>query len=132
MTTPTTEQPTVGVGALVRSGDRYLLVQRGKEPRKGLWAVPGGKVEFGETLEAAAAREVLEETGLEVAVGAVAWVGNAIGDGYHFVLIDFHASVVGGDLAPGDDAADARWVTKEEALALPLTDSMHELFEEPL
>ncbi len=129
MTTPTTDRPVVGVGALVRSGERYLLVQRGKEPRKGLWAVPGGKVEPGETLKDAAAREVREETGLEVDVGDVAWVGDAIGDGYHFVLIDFHATVVGGELAASDDAADARWVTRNEALELPLTDSMHELFE---
>ena len=124
------DRPVVGVGVLVEDGDRYLLVQRGKEPRKGRWAVPGGKVERGERLKEAAAREVLEETGLVVEVGEVIWVGEAIGEGHHFVLVDFAAHVLGGELAPADDAADARWVTRDEALALPLTESMRELLED--
>ena len=123
-------RPVVGVGVLVEHEGRYLLVQRGKAPRKGLWAVPGGKVELGEPLADAAAREVLEETGLVVDVGDVIWVGEAIGDDHHFVLIDFAASFVGGELVPADDAADARWVTRAEAFDLPLTDSMRELLED--
>ncbi len=118
-------RPVAGVGVVIHDGEgRILLIQRGKEPGKGLWAVPGGKVEWGEPLRSTAAREALEETGLVVDVGEVAWVGEAISSGYHIVLIDFHATVLGGNLKPASDAAEARWVTMEEARNLPLTPSM--------
>ena len=106
---------------------RILLVQRGKDPGRGLWAVPGGKVEFGESLRDAARREVAEETGLTVEVGEVVWVGEAIDADYHIVLIDFRGAVVGGQLAPADDAADARWVPLDQAADYPLTPTMYDL-----
>lgn len=123
-------RPLVGVGVLVRSGEQILLVRRGTEPRRGEWAVPGGKVEWGERLVEAAAREVAEETGLVVEVGDVVWVGEAIGDDHHFVLVDFEASVVSGVAVAADDAAEVRWVSREEAFDLPLTDSMRRMLEE--
>ena len=125
-----TGRPVVGVGVVIRDGDRLLLVRRGRPPRAGRWAVPGGKVEWGETLREAAAREAREETGLDVEVGHVAWVGESIGDDHHFALIDFWATPVGGELSAGDDAAEVRWVTRQEALELPLTPSMVELLTE--
>src|SRR6202158_3129105 len=120
-------QPVVGVGAVVVDGDRVLLVKRGHPPLKGEWSLPGGTVELGETLEAAVAREVLEETGLEVSVGQVVEVLDHVDrapDGrieYHFVIVDYACTVRGGFLARGSDAEDARWVPIRELPAYRLT-----------
>jgi len=123
------ERPFVGVGvAIVRDG-QILLVKRRNEPGKGLWAVPGGKVEYGETLRDAAAREVKEETGLDVVVGSLIWSGESISTHGHIVLIDFLGSVLGGELAASDDAERALWVDVEKVHELPLTPTMHDLLE---
>ena len=98
--------PPLAVGALVRDDqERILLIQRGKEPNRGRWTVPGGKVEWGETMKEAVGREVVEETGLEVEVLDPVWIGELIDPGrppeWHFVLIDFAAVPVGGELRLG-------------------------------
>jgi 8-oxo-dGTP diphosphatase len=108
------------VGAVINDDDgRLLLILRGHEPGKGLWSVPGGRNEPGETDQQALVREVHEETGLEVAcgplLGAVERPGLA---GAVIEIRDYAAVVTGGTLAAGDDAADARWVTAGEAEAL--------------
>lgn len=109
------KRPIVGVGAVVLDGDRVLLVRRAHEPLKGHWSLPGGTVDVGETLEAAIAREVCEETGLDVEVGPVVDVLDRIhrdADGrveYHFVLIDYVCRVSGGTLACASDAMAAEW-----------------------
>ena len=127
MTMIGSERPRVGVGvAIVRDG-QILLVKRRNEPGKGLWAVPGGKVEYGETLRDAAAREVKEETGLDVVVGPLIWSGESIGAHGHIVLIDFLGSVLGGELAASDDAEQVLWVDVEKADELALTPTMHDL-----
>jgi ADP-ribose pyrophosphatase YjhB (NUDIX family) len=108
-------RPIVGVGGIVVDGDRVLLVRRGRPPLQGEWSVPGGAVEVGETLSAAVQREVLEETGLVVSVGPIVEVLDRIhtnGEGrveYHYVLIDYLCSVVGGELGARSDALDAVW-----------------------
>jgi ADP-ribose pyrophosphatase YjhB (NUDIX family) len=110
--------PIVCAGAVVRDPQgRLLLVRRGHAPSKGLWSVPGGRVEEGETPELAAAREVQEETGLQVEIGRLL-ASVPIGD---YLVHDFAAVVTGGTLAAGDDASDVRWCSFEEAELLPLT-----------
>ncbi|MGO8959969.1 MAG: NUDIX hydrolase [Streptosporangiaceae bacterium] len=108
------------VGAIINDeSGRLLLILRGHEPGKGLWSVPGGRIEPGETDQQAVVREVREETGLEVAcgrlLGAVERPGLA---GAIIDIRDYAAVVTGGGLAAGDDAADVRWVTSGEAEAL--------------
>jgi len=103
-------RPELCVGAIARRADDLLLVRRGTDPGRGLWSVPGGRVEPGETLSEAVVRELREETGLDGTCGPfVGWV-ERIGEGHHFVILDFTVDVVAGDLVPGDDAAEARWV----------------------
>lgn len=104
-------------GAVVHDADgRLLLVRRGREPGRGLWSVPGGRLEAGETTAVAAAREVLEETGLVVEVGRVLGVVERGA----YAITDHLATTVGGDLRAGDDADEARWVTAAELATLPL------------
>lgn len=104
---------------------RVLLVLRGSEPEKGRWSVPGGRVEPGETLAQAAAREAFEETGLRVRIGRELWtVAIPTGDGRVFDVHDFAATVVGGVLTPGDDAEDARWFAPAELDSVPLTNDL--------
>jgi len=111
------DRPIVGVGGVVVEGQRVLLVRRGNEPLKGEWSIPGGAVELGETLEVACAREVHEETGLEIDVGPMIDVFDRIrldSQGktlFHYVLVDFVCRPIGGALACGSDAIDARWAS---------------------
>src|SRR5262245_25593591 len=109
------KRPVVGIGALIFHGGRILLAQRGKDPLKGWWSLPGGAVETGETLHDAVRREVREETGLEIAPVRMFEIFERImrdADGvpeYHFVLIDYVCKVTGGTLCAGDDVAHVAW-----------------------
>ncbi|MFN7980176.1 MAG: NUDIX hydrolase [Vicinamibacterales bacterium] len=116
--------PVAAVGGVVLDGDRVLLVRRALPPRQGEWSLPGGRLELGEALVDGVAREVREETGLEVEVGPLVEVFDRVhrddagGIRFHFVIVDFLCRVTGGTLRPGDDAADARWATRDEVAAL--------------
>jgi ADP-ribose pyrophosphatase YjhB (NUDIX family) len=116
------------VGALIFDGDRILLIERGREPLKGQWSLPGGGVETGERLEEALIREVREETGLQVETKEVAVIFERIisdRDGkpeYHYLLIDFLCKVTGGTLCAGDDSSCAAWFSIDELPNLSLTE----------
>ena len=110
------DRPYVGVGAVIVQDGKVLIVKRKYEPLAGQWSIPGGAVELGETLEASVAREMLEETGLEIEVGPVIEVFDRITRdeqdqvSYHFVLVDYLCWPIGGRLAASSDVADARFV----------------------
>ncbi len=116
-------RPWGGVGVVVWKGDHVLLIQRGKEPMRGTWSIPGGSHDLGETVREAAVREVREETGVEIALGPIIDVIDTVrrdADGRiqtHYTLVDFAATWVSGDAVAGDDAMNAEFVLFEEALA---------------
>ena len=99
---------------------RLLLVQRANEPGRGLWSVPGGRVEPGEDDAAALVREMLEETGLQVTPDAL--VGRVRRG--RFAIADYRCTVVAGPLRAGDDALDARFVDRAAMAAFPLVDGL--------
>lgn len=121
------ERPIVGVGAVIVEAGKVLLVKRRYEPLAGRWSLPGGTLELGETLETAVAREMREETGLQVRVGPVIDVFDRImfdSDRcvrYHFVLVDYLCWPVGGDLQAGSDVDDAVMVHPDSLDAYDLT-----------
>ena len=122
--------PRVGVGAIVLDGGRVLLVRRGKPPLAGRWSLPGGMLELGETTAEAARREVAEECGLQIRVGELAGVLDRVvrdAEGrirYHWVLVDYVATVESGELCAASDADEAQWVEVDEVERLETTDGL--------
>ena len=116
-------RPVVAVGLVARDrAGRLLLVERGNPPHKGRWSLPGGRVEGGETIAVAAARELAEETGLAAAVGEIAGVVERIGEGFHYLIVDLWAELPD-DAVPvaAGDAADARLVGLDQLPAYRLS-----------
>ncbi len=112
--------PRVAVGAVVLKDNRVLLVRRAKPPAQGLWAIPGGSVELGETLQQAAEREILEETGITIQAKKPVYTFDLIEKDennrvrFHYVIVDLMADYISGKPLPGDDADEVRWVSSEE------------------
>jgi 8-oxo-dGTP diphosphatase len=112
---------------LIIEGNRILLVERGREPLKGYWSLPGGILEVGETLDQAIRREVLEETGLIIEPLEVVELFERImpdAEGrteYHYLLVDYLCCVTGGELSAADDASRAEWFVREDLPSLKLT-----------
>ena len=130
------EQPLVGVGGVVIESERALLIRRGGPPMEGQWSIPGGMLELGETLTQGVARELAEETGLEVNVldiievlerifpalpGADGAPGNAARPQYHFVILDYLCEARGGTLCAGSDAREFAWAREDELVKFGLT-----------
>ena len=116
------------MGAVVRDeGGRLLLIRRGHPPGEGLWSLPGGRVEPGESDVVAVARELWEETGLRTEVGELIAVVARPGPGdVVYDIYEYTATPVGGTLRPGDDASDVRWVDESGLRALPITPGLLE------
>jgi ADP-ribose pyrophosphatase YjhB (NUDIX family) len=129
------QRPIIGVGALILKRDRILMAQRGKEPLKGWWSLPGGALETGESLADGVRREVREETGLDILpLGVLEIFERIMHDAsgapeYHYVLIDYMCRVVGGTLAPGDDVCAVEWVRRRDLSQLEITEGTLEVIE---
>jgi ADP-ribose pyrophosphatase YjhB (NUDIX family) len=124
------DAPRVGIGIVVLRGDEVLLIRRGQPPALGAWSLPGGGQELGETAEAAARRELFEETGLEVGPLRLAGIADSIhrdGAGrveYHYTIIDFAAAYAGGEARAGGDIAELAWVNTRDFDAYALWDEI--------
>jgi len=128
------QYPRICVGAVALHERRLLMIRRATAPQAGYWSLPGGRVEFGETMAEALVREVREETSVEVICGDVIdWV-ELIDDGaapHHLVIVDFQAVVMGSpDPQPGTDAAEAAWVDLDDVADLNLVDGLAEFLSE--
>ena len=129
------ESPIVAVGAVVIRGENVLLVKRGKPPLSEQWSLPGGRVNEGESLRAAAAREVKEECDVDVEVFDLVEIYEYIERDaddrvkFHYLVFDFRAGYRGGSLAALSDALDARWVARGDLGRYGLTDDARRIIE---
>ncbi len=129
-----TPELCVGAVAVIRDRrmvERILLIRRGRGVAAGEWSIPGGRVEFGETLAAAVVREVYEETGLEVIVDRpLGWV-ERIGDDYHYLIVDFTVTALEPDtIRAGDDASEAVWVALDDLDQYRIVDGLIDFLAE--
>jgi 8-oxo-dGTP diphosphatase len=130
--------PLVGVAGVVVKDGCVLMVQRGEDPGRGQWSIPGGRLHLGERVRDGVEREVLEECGVRVRAGDVLGVADLIqrdGDGrvrYHYVLVDLAAEYLSGHPCPSSDAMAARWVPVDELSGLDMPDRLRGLLERVL
>lgn len=129
-------QPVIAVGAVVFHNDHILLVKRKQPPSQGQWAIPGGKVQLGESLRAAAEREIREETGVTIQAGDPVYTFEIIEPdaqgsiAYHYVIIDLLAEYIGGEPVAADDASQAAWIDRKSFTALPVNKTTRTLLQQ--
>jgi len=129
------DYPRVAVGAIVFKDASVLLVRRGQPPAQDLWAIPGGRVEIGETLQQAVEREIFEETGITVRALDPVYTFDFIDRDehgrtrFHYVIIDFTADYVSGQIKAGDDAAAACWVSSDALASLKVSSKTRQLLK---
>ena len=129
------DRPVVGIGAVVIRDGRVLLIRRGVAPGRGLWAVPGGSLELGETLQQGAEREILEETGITIRAREPIYAFDFFErdpDGrirFHFVIVDLAADYIRGDVKGADDALEARWLAPGDLDHLPVSKNTLKLLQ---
>ena len=129
------DRPQVAVGAIVFKNDRVLLVRRGQSPSQGLWAIPGGSVELGESLQEAAEREIFEESSLTIRANEPVFTFDFVEQDdigrirYHYVIVDLMADYIAGEPRPGDDVTEARWVSSQEMKKLEVSPKTLELLK---
>lgn len=132
------DSPQIAVGAVVFRENRVLLVKRNQLPGKGLWAIPGGRLELGETLKEAAQREVREETGVIIRAGDPVYTFDLIERDdqgrirFHYVIVDLLADYISGNPHPRSDACEARWIAPRELEELPVTKSTRAFLKEKI
>jgi 8-oxo-dGTP diphosphatase len=132
------DSPQIAVGAVVFRENRVLLVKRSQPPGRGLWAIPGGRLELGETLKEAAQREVREETGVIIRAGDPVYTFDLIERDdqgrirFHYVIVDLLADYISGNSHPSSDACEARWIAPRELKELPVTKSTRAFLKEKL
>jgi ADP-ribose pyrophosphatase len=125
--------PIVAASAVIIRDGKILMIKRAHEPNKGLWSIPGGRIELGETVYEAAQREVFEECNIKVEILRFLFAGdNIIRDDagkvkYHYVLIDLLAEYKSGEIVAQSDATEYRWVTPEELPGLDMTPQLRTL-----
>lgn len=129
------DRPVVGIGAVVIRDGKVLLIRRGVAPGRGLWAVPGGSLELGETLQQGAEREILEETGITIRAREPIYAFDFFErdpDGrirFHFVIVDLAADYIRGDVKGADDALEARWLAPGDLDHLPVSKNTRKLLQ---
>ena len=125
--------PKIAVGCVIFDSDRkVLLVKRKHPPNQGSWAVPGGKVNFGELIEGALKREMREEISVEVRPKELMAIVEIIKEGFHYVILDFVCEITNGEVKAGSDAEDARFFSTNEMKEISISPTTLEMIEKYL